>query len=124
MAACILWIIYGALGILGGLTSIGVSKVMGISQTCIGAAFLITGIQVLMGKATSVLASGIVCVILAAVGLLGVMMLMSAMPRGAGGFGAMFLPIVLLNSALLLTSGILAIVGNGKFKAWRVAKGL
>lgn len=110
--ACILWIIYGGLGILGGVITLRASAGVGGFQIVFGLAFLVTGFQVLMGKASSVLGSGIVCIILGALALVGGL-------GGAAAFASSLIAIiVLVNAGLLIAAGVLAIVGSGAYKQW------
>lgn len=119
--ACLLWIVYGGLAILGGVLTLQASEgrrwvvvvlAFGGFQIVFGAAFLITGIQVLLGKASSVFASGIVCLILGALALLGGL-------ASGGVFASSLAAMIILGSAgLLIAAGSLAIVGNDAYKQW------
>jgi len=122
IVACVLWIIYGAFGLLGGLSTIAVSKGTGGTQLAIAAIFIISGIQVLMGKASGLMGTGIVCIILAALGLFAVYSLNGAV-GGQVVLAGWVMTIVLVNSGILALSGILAIVGNTSYKEWRKSRG-
>src|ERR1700704_5058440 len=121
--ACVLWIIYGAFGLLGGLTIIAASKGTGATQLAIAAIFIISGIQVLMGKASGLMGTGIVCIVLAGIGLFAIYSINSALGERSM-FPGWVMTIVMINSGILVTSGILAIVGNAKYKEWRRSRGL
>jgi hypothetical protein len=120
----VLWIIYGALGLLGGLSSIAAhASGPGIGQIVIALAFIITGIQVLMGKASSLLGSGIACLLLAGVGVFAALTLQRAASAGLGHVADWIFVVIMINCALLATAGVLAIVGNTKYKSWRASRG-
>ena len=123
IVACVLWIIYGAFGLIGGLSTIAVSKGTGGTQLFIAAIFIISGIQVLMGKASGLMGTGITCIVLAALGLFAVFAL-NGLNGGRAAFPGWVATIVMVNSGILMLSGILAIVGNGNYKAWRKSRGL
>lgn len=120
VAACILWIIYGSIGILGGLASMKAGG-FAYGNLIFGIAFLATGIQTLMGKTPSVLGAGIACLVLGGLGLIVMVMLMGGGLHHMRMAGILF-GIVLVNSGLLITAGILAIVGNARYKAWRATR--
>jgi hypothetical protein len=126
VAASILWIIYGGLGLIGNLASLGATggKVGsgGIIGIGITAAFLIAGIQTLMGKAKGMLANGIMSIILG--GLVAIaFFLLGALIRGFRPPGWL-LGVGLLFGGMLITAGILACVGNKAYKEYRATKGL
>jgi hypothetical protein len=122
LAACILWIVYGAIGLLGGIASVTVSRGPGIGQIIFGAAFLITGIQVLMGKASQIMGSGVVCILLGGLQLLAFASLVNSLGELGGAVPSWITTVVLINGGVLITAGILAIVGNGRYKQWRLTK--
>jgi hypothetical protein len=123
LVACILWIVYGAFGLLGGIRTMSQNTGAAGTQLVIAAIFIISGIQVMMGKASGLMGTGITCIVLAAFGLLAIYFVNSA-----GGSRPVFpgwvMIIVFVNSGILVTSGILAIIGNDKYKAWRRIRGL
>jgi hypothetical protein len=123
IVACVLWIIYGAFGLLGGLSTISASKGTGATQLAIAAIFIISGIQVLMGKASGLMGTGIVCIVLAGLGLFAVYSINGAID-GRTMFPGWVMTIVMVNSGILMLSGILAIVGNTKYKEWRRSRGV
>ncbi|HTR49119.1 MAG TPA: hypothetical protein VMJ10_00350 [Kofleriaceae bacterium] len=118
-----MWIIYGGLGLLGNLMSLGVG--VGV-QTFVGFAmslgFLITGIQALSGRAKSLLGSGIASIILGVIVLLALFVLGSMVNDKAPM--AVIAAIGLAFGGMLITAGILACLGNTKFKLWRAYRGL
>src|SRR5262249_55309498 len=124
--AAILWIIYGSLGTLGGLSSLGMSGgrvgAPGFIGLGIAIAFLITGIQALLGKARGMLGSGIGSIIWGTVTLIAFLAL-GGMVRGGHGLAGIFALIGLVFGGILITGGILACVGNAKYKAWRASTG-
>src|SRR5215468_5176799 len=98
VAACVLWIIYGALGLLGGLSTIAAhASGPGIGQIVIALAFVITGIQVLMGKASSLIGSGIACLLLAGVGLFVALTLQHAASEGLGQVAGWIYVAIMIN---------------------------
>jgi hypothetical protein len=122
VAACVLWIIYGALGLLGGLTTVGSGASVAYGQIIFALAFIITGIQVLMGKASGLLGSGIACLFLAGLGALGAWFAQAAAEYARGSVASWVYVVIVINSGVLATAGILAIVGNAKYKAWRASR--
>jgi hypothetical protein len=120
--AAVLWIIYGSLGTLGGLISLQHPNGPAIGGFAIAVAFLVTGIQALMGKARGMLGSGIGSIIWGVVVLIAFLALGSII-RGARGLAGIFAIIGLVFGGILITAGILACVGNGKYKAWRASTG-
>lgn len=123
-AASIMWIIYGGLALIGNLMALanvkpGSSTVIGL---CLAIGFLIAGIQGLTGKAKSMLPMGITSIVLG--GLVAIAMLaLGSLLKLHAGFGVLAL-IGLLLGGYLIVSGILACVGNAKFKAWRASRGM
>jgi hypothetical protein len=116
IAACVLWMLFGALGLVGGLAGLAMGAKGGsVFQLAIAAAFLITGVQVLMGKASSILVSGIACIVLGGVTMLLVLMVARYMP-------GVLMAIATFNSLVLIVAGILACVGNRNYKRWRAGK--
>jgi hypothetical protein len=114
IAASIMWIIYGSLGLIGNLLGLAAGGRPGASTAVgfgIAAAFLISGIQALSGKARGLLASGICSIVL------GALIRGFRPPAWLLGFG-------FLIGAILITAGILACIGNRSYKAWRAAKGM
>jgi hypothetical protein len=125
IAASIMWIIYGSLALIGNLLGLAAGGRPGASTAIgfgIAAAFLISGIQALGGKARGLLASGICSIVLGALTSVA-FLLLGALIRGFRppgwllGFG-------FLIGAILITAGILACIGNRSYKEWRAAKGL
>lgn len=126
IAASIMWIIYGGLGLIGNLAALGASGGKAGSGGIIGigitAAFLIAGIQTLMGKAKGMLANGIVSICLG--GIVSIAFLaLGALIRGFKAPGIL-IAVGFLFGAILITAGILACVGNKAYKEYRATKGL
>ena len=126
-AAAVLWIIYGSLSLLGNLMTLaashgrtGTSSIFGFAMAL---AFLITGIQALGGRAKGLLGAGIASIILGAIVLLAFLAL-GSLVRGMHAPAALLAVIGLLAGGLLITPGILACAGNGKYKAWRQSRGM
>lgn len=111
-AAAIIWIVFGSLGILGQLMTIAAGNTRGAFGILIAIAFLVVGIQSLTGKAKDTLGNGIGALVIGVLSL-GVGTLF------AGRGGAIILVVLLLQSGLMVTSGILALVGRSAYKAWR-----
>ena len=124
-AASIMWIIYGSLALIGNLMTLGASggRVGGPGYIGLGLsiAFLVTGIQALMGKARGLLATGIVSIVLGAIVLIAFLALGSLL-RGIHAPAALLALIGFLFGGFLITAGILACLGNTKYKAWRASK--
>lgn len=83
---------------------------MGGGQIIIGFAFLLSGIQVLLGKASNVIGAGVACILLGVIGL-SIGALFWIVPGGAG-------LLFTVNSCILILSGILASTGNSAYLAW------
>ncbi len=119
-----MWIIYGSLALIGNLAALGMSggRVGGPGFVGLGiaVAFLIAGIQTSTGRAKGLLANGIVSIVLGSLGAIAILALGSLM-RGFHPSGALVL-ILLLIPGMLLTAGILACVGNSKYKEFRATK--
>ena len=124
LAAAIMWIIYGSLALIGNLAALGMSggRVGGPGFVGLGiaVAFLIAGIQTSTGRAKGLLANGIVSIVLGSIGAIAILALGSLM-RGFHPSGAIIL-LLLLIPGMLLTAGILACVGNSKYKEFRATK--
>ncbi len=134
LAAGVIWIVYGCLvfldlvvvllaifavaanakgdaagavvaGTLCGLAFVGL----------IGAAFLFVGVQSVRGTARDTLGNGVGSIILGLLGLGGVALYASLgqfIPAGGAAVGG----------GLLLTAGVLALVGRSPYKLWRMAQ--
>lgn len=125
-AAAVLWIIYGSLGTLGNLMTLAASGgrvgPTGFLGLGLAIALLITGIQALSGKAKGLLAWGIVSIVFGALGLIAILAL-GSLARGMHiPVGAILLIGVVVAGGLLITPGILACIGNSKYKAWQQSK--
>ena len=119
-AAGIIWIVVGGLGLLGQLMSLGAGfRPQNILGLAIAVAFLVCGIQTVMGKAKDTLGNGIGSIVIGLLngGFLGYAAsnLPSAMAGAMMLFGA---PVVLG----LLVGGILALVGRTGYKEWRAQR--
>jgi hypothetical protein len=122
VTACVLWIVYGVLGLVsGGHALMTHGGAAAITQVVFALAFLITGIQVLMGKASGLFGSGIACLLLAALGVLSVYLMPTTPEEAKAGAGWVSIAI-LINSGVLALAGILAIAGNAKYKEWRATR--
>lgn len=135
-AAAILWIIVGALGLVGGLLSLANANLQTVVQILVALAFLITGIQTLSGSVSGILGAGIASIILATIGLiagLAVVVFGGAVAAGgaggagggaagAGGLVMLVGILMLIGPTMLMIAGILACVGNKKYKLWRAYK--
>jgi len=121
-----MWIIYGGLGLLGNLASLGATGgragTSGFVGLGISIGFLVLGIQALTGKARGMLAGGITSIVLGVIVLIAMLALSSLIRVHAPM--AIFAVLGLVFGGILITAGILACVGNQKFKAWRATKGL
>jgi hypothetical protein len=122
-AAGILWIIYGSLGLLGSLLTLrAAAGPMMFVQLFVAIAFLSGGIQAVTGRVSTLLATGIVSIIWGVMNLLAIFAL-SALVRGLHAEVALLSAVGLFLGGMLITAGILACVGNAKFKAWRQYRG-
>jgi hypothetical protein len=121
LAAGIIWIVFGGLGILGGVMSLGAGA-SGIAQLGIAVAFLIAGIQTVTGKAKDTLGNAIGSFIIAGLGLLGTLVLSSIGGRLGGDFIGVLVMIAVINCGALVTAGILALVGRERYRAWRATR--
>ena len=126
IAASIMWIIYGGLGLLGNLGAlassggkVGTGGIIGIGITL---AFLVAGIQTIMGKAKGTLGNGIASIVLGGLVLIAFLAL-GSMFRGIGGAGVL-LVVGLIVGGILITAGILGCMGNKAYKEYRATKGL
>jgi hypothetical protein len=115
MAAAIIWIAWGGLGLVGNLAALGDGG--GVPRLILPVAFLVTGIQALLGKTSSILGAGIACVVLAGLGLIAILAL-PVMLGGRAGFAGIWLLVGLTAVTPLLVSGILAIKSNAAYKRW------
>jgi hypothetical protein len=126
VAASIMWIIYGSLGLLGNLSALGASggKIGGggFFGLFIAVAFLVAGIQTLMGKAKGMLANGITSIVLGGLAMIAILAL-GAISRGFHLPPILFV-VGFIFGALLITAGILACMGNKAYKEYRATKGL
>jgi len=123
-AASIMWIIWGSLSLIGNLMTLangrpGGGMFIGWGLTL---AFLITGIQALMGKAKGLLAMGIISIVFGGLALIAFLALGSLI-RIHAAFGVLLL-IGVLVGGMLIVPGILACIGNTKYKNWRRTRGL
>jgi hypothetical protein len=126
VAASIMWIIYGGLALIGNLAALGASGgkmgTGGILGIGIAVAFLVAGIQTIMGKAKGMLGNGIASIVLGALVSIA-FLLLGALIRGFKAPPALLLVGVLFGG-MLITAGILACVGNKAYKDYRATKGL
>ena len=126
IAASIIWIIYGGLALIGNLFALagsgGRTGTPGILGITISAAFLVAGIQTLMGKSKGLMANGIASIVVGALAAIA-FLLVGALVRGF--HPPMVLIVVgLLFGALLITGGILALIANKPYKEYRQSKNL
>jgi hypothetical protein len=150
--AGIIWIAFGALGIISNIVSIAVNAGQGGAQNYAGIgcgfiipiAFLMVGIQTVKGSAPSLLANGIGSLIFGALYLLcGVLLLAGggilaaggagggggaggagAVPAGAGGMIMLLAAIPIVLGLSLLVAGIMALMNKSAYEDWRAAQGL
>jgi hypothetical protein len=127
IAASIMWIIYGGLGLLGNIGTLastggkmGTGGIVGIGITL---AFLIAGIQTLMGKAKGTLGNGIASIVVGGLVLIAFLALGSLF-RGIGPGAGVLMAIGLIVGGILITAGILGCMGNKAYKEYRATKGL
>jgi hypothetical protein len=124
-AAGILWISYGSLALFGDLyiLKFGVNPIT-LVGLFVGIAFLTGGIQALTGRARTLLATGIVSIVWGALQLLA-FLVVAATSHGRWAPPAALLALVgLVIGGTVITAGILACVGNARFKAWRSFRGM
>ncbi len=121
-AACVLWIMYGSVGVLAGIMTAQISPPAAGPQILFGLAFLITGIQVWLGKAAQILGSGIACIVLGAIGLLLLWMMGGVLGGGVLRVPTWVTSLAMFNNLLLIVAGILAIVGSSPYKQWVASK--
>jgi hypothetical protein len=118
-AAGILWIIYGSLALLGTLVSLRAGAgPMNFLNLFVAIAFVTGGIQALTARASTLLATGIVSIIWGAFTLIACLAL-GTLFEGMREAAGLFAVIGFVVGGMLITAGILACVGNAKFKAWR-----
>jgi hypothetical protein len=120
-----LWIVYGSLALLGSLLTLrAAAGPMIVVQLFIAIAFLTGGIQALTGRASTLLATGIVSIIWGALSMIAIFAL-GALARGHSMRAELALLTVVgvIVGGILITAGVLACVGNAKFKAWRQYRG-
>lgn len=124
LAAAIIWIIYGSLqliGVLGSLAAVGRPGPQLIIGLGVGVAFLMAGITTSTGKAKGLLANGIVSIVWGAIILLA-MLALGSLVRGLGGASSIIMLIGVLLGGMMITAGILACMGNGKYKEYHHTK--
>ena len=126
-AASIMWIIYRVLALLGNLSTMALShgrtggaSVVGLG---IGVAFLVTGIQALGGKAKGLLATGITSIVLGSLIAIAFIAL-GGIAHNLHAIAGLLIVLGLVVGGFLATAGILACVGNAKYKAWRASRGI
>jgi hypothetical protein len=126
-AASIMWIIYGVLALLGNLSTLAMSggRTGGPSFVGLGiaVAFLMAGVQALGGKAKGVLGMGVTSIVLGSLVAIAFIAL-GGIARGFHEIAGLLIVIGLLFGGFLATAGILACVGNTRYKAWRASRGL
>ena len=128
-AAAIIWIIIGGLSLLGNGYQAAAGEgasIRIIVSICVTLAFLITGIQTLIGSVSSILGAGIASIILALIGLIAVLSIVlvggALFGGGQGGLGMLEMVvagIMLIGPVILLAAGILACIGSTGYKRWR-----
>lgn len=124
LAAAIIWIIYGALqliGVLGGLAAAGRPGPQLIIGLGVGVAFLMAGITTSTGKAKGLLANGIVSIVWGAIILLA-MLALGSLLRGFGGASSIIMLIGVLFGGMMIVAGILACMNNQKYKEYHHTK--
>jgi hypothetical protein len=113
-----LWIVYGAIAILLGLAAKSSSEGLAYLNFLFGAMFLISGIQVLYGKASQVIGSGITCLLLAAGTVVSYLALAQHADDVGGRIPSWLTNSFVLNAAILGLAGILAIMGDAQYRQW------
>jgi hypothetical protein len=124
VAASIMWIIYGSLGLLGNLIALGASGGKaggGIVGIGIAVGFLVAGITTLTGKAKGMMANGIASIVLGALVSIAILLL-GALIRGFHPPAVLIL-VGLLFGLMLIGAGIFALVGNKAYKEYRYTRG-
>ncbi|HEY2787698.1 MAG TPA: hypothetical protein VGJ05_22260 [Fimbriiglobus sp.] len=133
--AAVLWIGFGALGLIGGMIQLGQAGAQrGNGQStggpCCGfviaIAFIVVGYQTLTGKAKDTLGNGIGSILigllyLAIAGVLFAAVRVRAQFGGEVNFIAVFVGLIGIS---LILAGMLAIVGRENYKAWRIESGI
>ncbi len=118
-AAAVLWIIFGALGLLGQLMTLtrGV-RPQAMVGLAIAVAFIVAGVQTISGKAKDTLGNGIGAIVIGVLNVGFLFYLMTVAPRFMAGA-------ILLTGAPvalgLVVGGILALVGRQGYREWRNA---
>lgn len=123
-AAAIMWIIYGGLSLLGNLLSLAGGRVGGSTLMGFGIAtlFFAGGIQLLSGKARSVLGLAITSIVLGGLVLLLCVVAGSVIHELHAAAGLLVV-IGLVFGGYLIVAGILGCSGNAKYKQWRYHTG-
>jgi hypothetical protein len=120
-AAGIIWIVVGALGVLGQLLSLGGGfRPQNIAGLVISVAFLIVGIQTITGKAKDTLGNGIGSIVIGLLNGAFLVYVTSALPGALAGVALLFGAPVVLG---LIAGGILALAGRARYKEWRIQRG-
>lgn len=139
--AGIIWMVFGTIGLIGQVVSMGMNAGNGnpASPICgflIAITFLVIGFQTLRGTAKTTLGNGVGSIVfavlyfgIAAVFFFGLFGLAAAGNNG-GQVQAMqevAVVVALILCAfgvLLLVAGVMAVIGNTDYRAWRVSEGL
>lgn len=122
--AAIVWVIFGALYLIGALMQLASGRPQPISlmiALALGIVFTSGAITTFMGKAKSLLGPAIVAIIFGALTLLA-MLFVGSLFRGLGGAGGVVMLIGVVIGGLLLTSGIIGCITNKKYKEYHHTK--
>ncbi len=125
IAASVIWLIYGLLGLLGNLTTLAAggrvqpSSIIGLSLAVM---FLVWGIQTMTGKLRSLLGPAITGIVLGGLTVLafvflGILAHGFHLPMWLFAIGAIV-------GGLQIVAGILGCVGNRAYKEYRATRGL
>lgn len=118
-AAAVLWIIFGALGLLGQLMSLTRGmRPQALVGLAIAVAFIVAGVQTISGKAKDTLGNGIGAIVIGALNVVFLLYLVGVAPRFMAGAVLLVGAPVALG---LVVGGILAPVGRQGYRAWRGA---
>jgi hypothetical protein len=115
-SAAILWIVYSSVAVAGNLL-VGPGILALVVGELVAIAFLATGIRTLSGSPHSVFVGGILSIVWGA--LILITFLIGVAVADETAIRVVLVVLGLLVSGTLITAGILACVGDAKFKPWR-----